>query len=115
MKKASLLASFSTAFLLAAASARAADSGSAGDIWAKNCAACHGKDGAGKTKAGRMAGVKDMTDAQYQQSFTDEQAAAQIKGGFKDKNGKVKMKAFGDTLSDADIKNLVAYVRSLKK
>ncbi len=112
MKKLSLIASLSCAVVLSAAVARAADSAA---TWAGNCAACHAKDGAGHTKAGRMAGVKDMTDAQYQQSFTDDQAAARIKDGLKDDSGKIKMKAFGDTLSDADIKDLVAYVRSLKK
>jgi mono/diheme cytochrome c family protein len=31
------------------------------------------------------------------------------------KNGKAKMKGYKDKLSDADVKALVAYVRSLKK
>ena len=83
--------------------------------WAKNCAACHGKDGAGHTKAGRMAGVKDMTDAQYQKTFSDEKAADQIRDGLKSPAGKEKMKAFGDVFSPAEIKDLVAYVRSLQK
>jgi mono/diheme cytochrome c family protein len=85
------------------------------DNWTKNCAACHGPDGAGHTKAGRMAQVKDMTDPAYQKGFTDEQAAKQIKEGLTDKQGKERMKAFGDKFSDADITDLVAYVRSLQK
>jgi mono/diheme cytochrome c family protein len=85
------------------------------DNWTANCAACHGPDGGGHTKAGRMAQVKDMTSADYQKTFTDDQAAAQIKGGLTDKTGKERMKAFGDKFSDADIKDLVAYVRSLQK
>ena len=112
MNKACLFASLSGALLLGAAAAHAADPP---DNWIKNCAACHAKDGTGHTKAGRMVGVKDMTDSQYQQSFTDDQAAAQIKNGFKDASGNTKMKAFGDTLSDSEIKDLVAYIRSLKK
>ena len=83
--------------------------------WTKNCAACHGKDGKGETKAGKKAEVKDLTDAKYQASFTDEQMFKQIKEGMKDKNGVVKMKAFGATLSDEEIKALVAHVRGLKK
>lgn len=83
--------------------------------WTKNCAACHGKDGKGETKAGKKADVKDLTDAKYQASFTDEQMFKQIKEGMKDKNGIVKMKAFGGTLSDEEIKALVAHVRGLKK
>ena len=83
--------------------------------WEKQCASCHGKDGKGETKAGRKADVKNLTDATYQASFTDEQIFKQIKEGMKDKNGKEKMKAFGGTLSDDEIKALVAFVRGLKK
>jgi mono/diheme cytochrome c family protein len=112
MKKLSQFASLFCAVILSAAVARAAG---AADNWAKNCIACHGADGAGHTKAGRMKGVKDMTDAQYQKGFTDDEAAARIKDGLNDASGNSKMKAFGDTLSGDEIKDLVAYVRSLKK
>lgn len=83
--------------------------------WTKHCASCHGKDGKGQTKAGRMASVKDMTEAGYQASFDDQRALKQIKEGMKDDKGKERMKPFGDKLSDAEIKELVAYVRTLKK
>lgn len=83
--------------------------------WEKHCVSCHGKDGKGDTKAGRKADVKNLTDATYQASFTDEQMFKQIKEGLKDKNGKEKMKAFGGALSDDEIKALVAFVRGLKK
>ena len=100
------------ALIAALVAARAAEPA---DNWVKNCAACHGKDGAGHTKAGRMKQVKDMTDPQYQKSFTDQQAASQIKNGFKDAAGKERMKAFSDALSDAEIQALVGYVRALRK
>ena len=90
----------------------------AGDVqenWTKNCASCHGKEGKGDTKAGRKADVKDLTDAKYQASFTDEQMFKQIKEGMTDKNGIAKMKAFSGTLSDEEIKALVAHVRGLRK
>jgi cytochrome c553 len=84
--------------------------------WTKNCGSCHGKDGRGQTKAGRMAEVKDLTDAAVQSAFTDEQAFNQIKGGLKDKSGeKFRMKPFSDKLTDEEIKALVAHVRTLKK
>ena len=92
--------------------ARAAD---APENWDKNCAACHGKDGQGATKAGRMAGVKDLSDAEYQKSFTDDKAFTQIKNGLKDDKGKEKMKAFAEKLTDPEVSALVAYVRGLKK
>ncbi|MCE0523456.1 MAG: cytochrome c [Methylacidiphilales bacterium] len=88
----------------------------AGDVnatWGMNCAACHGKDGKGSTMMGRTLGIKDMTDPKVQASFTDAQAATDIKDGVAE-NGVQKMKPFGDKLSDADIKALVAHVRSFK-
>src|SRR6476620_532149 len=74
-------------------------------LWAQNCASCHGKDGSGNTTMGKKLGLKDYTKSQ---SFSDAEATNVIK------NGKGKMKAYKQ-LSDADVKALVAYVRSLKK
>jgi cytochrome c553 len=82
--------------------------------WTKHCASCHGKDGKGQTKAGKMAGVKDQTDAQYQTGLTDDKMFAAIKEGLKE-GTKEKMKPFKDKLSDDEIKALIAHVRSLKK
>jgi len=82
--------------------------------WTKHCVACHGKDGKGQTKAGKMAGVKDQTDAQYQAGLKDDKMFAAIKDGLKE-DGKEKMKPFKDKLSDDEIKALLAHVRSLKK
>ena len=82
--------------------------------WAKHCASCHGKDGKGQTKAGRMAGVKDQTDAQYQSGLADDKMLAAIKDGLT-ADGKEKMKPFKDKLSADEIKALVAHVRTLKK
>ena len=83
-------------------------------LYAENCAKCHGASGKGDTRMGQKLGVQDYTSAKVQASFTDEQAAKDIKEGVT-KDGKRKMKAFGDKLSDEQIKDLVAYIRSLKK
>lgn len=85
----------------------------ASTIWTANCAACHGKDGKGKTMMGRKLGIKDLTDAAVQSSFTDADATKAVKEGVTDK-GVEKMKAFGDKISDDDIKALVAQVRTFK-
>ena len=55
---------------------------------------------------GKKLGGKNYTK---EQGFSDAEAANVIK------NGKGKMKAYKDKLSDADVKALVAYVRGLKK
>lgn len=99
------LLAFSTAPL------RGAD---AKENWDKNCAACHGKDGTANTKMGMKLNAKNLTDPAVQAAFTDAKATESIKEGVKE-NGKTTMKAFGDKLTDDEIKALVAYVRSLKK
>jgi mono/diheme cytochrome c family protein len=83
-------------------------------LWDANCAQCHGKTGNADTKMGKTLNAKDLTDAKVQSEFTDAKATQSIKEGVK-QNGKTTMKAFGDKLSDDDVKALVAYVRTLKK
>jgi cytochrome c6 len=98
-----------TTFLILAivsASSGAAFAADAGALWAQNCASCHGKDGSGNTAMGKKLAVQDYTK---NQSFSDAEAANVIK------NGKGKMKGYKSKFSDADVKALVAYVRSLKK
>jgi mono/diheme cytochrome c family protein len=82
--------------------------------WTQHCASCHGKDGSGNTMMGKKLGVKDYHDAKVQAAFSDAEAERAIKEGVKT-NGKETMKPFASKLSDADIKALVAYIRSFKK
>jgi mono/diheme cytochrome c family protein len=96
------------------ASAGIASAGDASALWNQNCASCHGKDGSGSTMMGKKLGVKDYRDAKVQAAFSDGEAERAIKEGVKT-NGKQTMKPFGEKLSDADVKALVAYIRSLKK
>jgi len=84
-------------------------------IYAKDCAKCHGEDGKGQTKMGAKLGAKDWTDAQVQGELKEDVMAKSIKEGIKNAEGKIKMKAFSDTLSDEDVKGLVEMVRSFKK
>src|SRR6266545_3385779 len=92
---------------LALASAQAED---AKVLYEKNCAKCHGPDGKGQTKMGQKHGIKDYTDAKVQAELKDADATKAIKEGLKDKEGKVLMKP-AESLSDSDIKELVAYIR----
>jgi len=80
----------------------------------KHCAKCHGPDGKGQTRMGKQAGAKDYTDPKVQAEMTDEKAFTSIKEGQK-VNGKEAMKPFGGTLSDDEIKELVAHIRKFKK
>jgi cytochrome c5 len=83
------------------------------EIWEKTCTKCHGPDGKGATKIGKVLGIKDFTDAQYQGTLKDDTMAKAIKEGIKD-GDKTKMKP-AEGLTDDDIKAMVAYVRAFKK
>ena len=103
--------------VMLAISATALLSASAGDakeLYDKGCAKCHGKEGKGDTKMGQKSGCKDYSDAKVQDAMKDDAAFKAIKEGVKDKDGKVVMKPAED-LSDADIKAIVAYMRTFKK
>ncbi|MEN9575261.1 MAG: hypothetical protein RL514_3116 [Verrucomicrobiota bacterium] len=109
--KKSLLLVTAALLLVGIPTLRAAD---VAENWTKHCGSCHGADGTGKTKAGRVAGAKDLTDAAYQKQFTDEQMLQRLKDGVTDK-GKEKMKPFKGTLTDDELKALVQKVRTFVK
>jgi cytochrome c553 len=113
MKTQTLAKTIIVTVLFAGAFCWSAAADDATQTWDKNCAACHGKDGKGRTMMGRNLDIKDLTDAKVQASFDDAQATKAIKEGVAE-NGKEKMKAFGNKLSDDDVKALVAHVRSFK-
>ena len=92
-------------------SVRAAD---AKENWDSKCKNCHGADGKGKTRMGEKYGLKDYTDPKVQDAMKDEEMTKAIKTGVKD-GDTVKMKAYGDALSDDEVKALVKYVRDFKK
>ena len=70
------------------------------------CAGCHGADGAGATALGKKFSLRDLRSADVQkQSDTDLQGVIA--------KGKPPMPAFGKTLDDAKIQELVAYTRSI--
>lgn len=78
-------------------------------LFKDKCASCHGKDGRAKTFKAKFNGARNLTDAAWQESVTDERLYNSIT------NGRGKMPAFGKKFSDAEIESLVAFVRGLKK
>jgi cytochrome c553 len=83
-------------------------------IYEAQCTKCHGADGKGETKMGQKLGAKDYSDPKVQAALTDEAAFKAIKDGFKSKEDKVLMKPT-EGVSDADVKAVVAYMRTFKK
>ncbi|MFQ5684620.1 MAG: c-type cytochrome [Candidatus Binatia bacterium] len=116
--------------VLPAVPADAADPAAGEKINAKRCTKCHGKEGKGdgeellkfKEKA-KIRGVVipdpvDWTDAAAMSEWTDDQLFAIIKKGGKKVGKDELMPRFGRgrrSLSDAEIADLVAYIRSLAK
>ena len=81
----------------------------------KHCVDCHGEDGRAQTRLGRKSGAKDLTNRREMAKLSDEDVFKTIKFGRKNKRGEDSMDAFGDGLSDQEITELVAFVRTLAK
>ena len=92
--------------LLAAGPARAADDGAA--TFNSTCAGCHGEDGAGDTVVGKATGVPDLRSSQVR-GAPDSRLADVIA------NGTSKMPAFKSSLTDDQVKTLIAHVRALAR
>lgn len=82
------------------------------NLFKRECASCHGEDGAGKTKAGRRAGVKDFTDAEYQATWTDEDAFKVVSTATKNGEPLRNKKPFAEKLTEEQIKLLIQHVRT---
>ncbi len=83
---------------------------SAGSLYSKHCASCHGRDGRSKTLKAKFNHARDLTDSAWQGNVTDERIFNSIMNG----KGK-KMPGYRRKLSEAEIDSLVAYVRGLKQ
>jgi cytochrome c6 len=95
-----------TGVTLLSGAARAQTGGEA--LYKTKCVACHGADGKGETAVGKANKVRDLGSADVQKQSDDELSG--IIG-----NGKGKMPAYSKSLKPEQIKDLVAFVRSLKK
>jgi mono/diheme cytochrome c family protein len=94
-------------FTLTTAAVLAQDNSKTVELYKSKCAKCHGADGAA-TAGGKKLGGKDAWDPEVMK-MTD---AGMIETT---KNGKKKMPAYGKSLDDTQIKELVAYLRDLAK
>lgn len=93
--------------LLATGTMSFAQSGGEATYKAK-CQMCHGATGAGDTPAGKSMKVKAFKDPEVAKMSDSAMIALT-------KNGQGKMPAYKDKLSDAQIKDVVAYIRTLEK
>jgi len=110
MKTTRLLPLLTIALGFAAGTALAAP---AADNWTDKCASCHGADGKAQTKVGKKLKIRDYTDAAVQAELKDDAMIKATTDGVT-VDGKEKMKAYKDTLTADEIKDLVAYIRKFK-
>ena len=90
------------AILVAAAASPAPTAAAAADIFAKRCAACHGKDGKGDTPMAQKLGAKDITALKASRGRDRRRSIA---------DGKGKMTAFKGKITDAEIEAVAKYVK----
>ena len=109
-QRGSVILTVLTVCLLAGGNAIAADGAA---VYAKKCKSCHGADGSANTKMGKKLKCRDLSKASVQAKLTDAQIAKSITHGVSE-GGKVRMKPITG-VSEADIKAVVKYVRTLKK
>ena len=92
--------------LLAAGTVSFAQSGA--DTFKSKCQMCHGADGTGNTPAGKSTKVHSFSDPDVVKMSDADLIAITT-------NGKNKMPAYKGKLTDAQIKDVVAYIRTLQK
>jgi cytochrome c6 len=93
-------------FLLSLSLSQPALSQSAGDLYKSKCQMCHGADGKGNTPVAKTMGVRDFKSPEVAKESAADMIAVT-------KNGKNKMPAYKDKLTDEQIKDLVTYLRGL--
>ena len=106
MSKIICLAIMVAAPVLLFATTRADDKSAA--TYKAKCAACHGADGRGDTPAGKSTKARSFADAEVVKASDDDLAAIIEKG-------KAKMPGYGKSMKPDEIKDMVAYIRSLAK
>ncbi len=95
-----------TAYIFSSTAFSAPPPASGADTFKAKCAMCHGPDGSGNTPMGQRLKIRDLRSPDVQKQ-TDDELAAIIT------NGKPPMPAYGKTLAAGDIRQLVAYIRSI--
>jgi mono/diheme cytochrome c family protein len=91
-----------TAFAVFFALSLPATAQNAAATFKAKCAGCHGVDGKGTTGLGKALGVHDFSSDQVDADLTTIVTT-----------GRNKMPAYGKSLKEAEIKDLVAYVHQL--
>ncbi len=93
---------------LAGSVSRAQDVANGEKLYKAKCASCHGPDGKGETAAGKATKARDFGSSEVKSETDAAWTDVIVKG-------KNKMPAYDKKLTDAEVKDVVAYIRSLAK
>ena len=85
-----------------------ADEAKGGEVYKVKCAMCHGPDGKGETATGKSLKLRDLGSADVQ-NVHDSELKTLLE------NGKGKMPSFKGKLTDAQMGDVIQFVRSFKK
>jgi len=85
-------------------------SGQAREIFNKQCASCHSKDGRAQTRVAQQRHVRDLSESR----LTDDVIIEQILEGTHNKENTFKMSPFKDKLSRVEIESLVPLVKAFR-
>lgn len=108
MKKVLSGIAFVAMLCLVGSIARAQDVANGEKVYKAKCASCHGPDGKGETAAGKATKARNFGSAEVKKETDAEWTDIIVKG-------KNKMPGYDKKLTDAEVKDVVAYIRSLVK
>jgi len=77
-------------------------------VYKAKCASCHGPDGTGATPAGKATKARDFCSEEVKKESDEDWTAVIVKG-------KNKMPAYDKKTTEAEIKDMTAYIRGLCK
>jgi mono/diheme cytochrome c family protein len=81
-------------------------------VYQRYCATCHGRTAEGGSGSDISPPAPDLTDSEWKHGSSDGEIFDVIKNGIPPE---LNMEPWGDRIKDADIWNLVNYLRSLAK
>ncbi len=100
-----MTAGFGLMFLMQSSKSHSVSASGGAETYRQHCATCHGGDGKANTARGKRKGATDLTRS----TISTAQGIKIIT------NGRDSMPSFGDTLSAAQIKEVMAFIRGFRK
>jgi mono/diheme cytochrome c family protein len=108
MKKAWIGIAMVAVLCVAGSAAHAQDKANGEKVYKAKCTSCHGADGKGETAAGKATKIRSICSDEARKETDQSWVDIVVKG-------KNKMPKYDKKITDADVKDVIAYMRSLCK